>query len=336
MPQIQKTRPKQGRLERKIECSKSQRTPFVSRFQALWNPFPPLGHTSAPPSPLRSHQIPDAHQIISGRRQGKHPPHQLPPSVPDLAHQRHRLQPAENFFHPLAFALTHRIAGVTGGARVDGAGTALGVLSDVRGDLLAAQLLHEVVHVEVLVATQGHPLLFLPLLHHGQRRLALCRPCRQRHFAVDYQAVAVLGHHVAQIGQLGFFTLGLLVQARVRIRGRLMRFILEFLTVEVYLGIAGVARRGGGRGRRRGGRRGGVLLLLLKLLIPAQASIKVASTVKCSSESRSCSRASWATCWKKASATSCFNKRSRFLAYTVASHTGSSRFKPTNHRKSML
>jgi hypothetical protein len=74
----------------------------------------------------------------------------------------------------------------------------------------------------------------------------------------------------------------------------------------------------------------------LKLFRPAQASIRVPSTVKCSAD-RSCCAFAWAsTRSKKARAISPWSSRSRFLVKTVASQTGSSMLRPTNPRKRRL
>src|SRR5438309_1245460 len=72
-----------------------------------------------------------------------------------------------------------------------------------------------------------------------------------------------------------------------------------------------------------------------KLLPLAQASIKVPSTVKCSSQQR-LSRACRNTISSKCCTILPPISRSRFFENTVASHTGLSEFKPTNQRNSRL
>src|SRR5207302_198798 len=67
-----------------------------------------------------------------------------------------------------------------------------------------------------------------------------------------------------------------------------------------------------------------------KLLWLAHASIRVPSTVKCSSDKYGWACAS--TRWKNASAISSFSSRSRFLLNTAWFHTSSSISIPTNHR----
>src|SRR5207248_1762684 len=74
-------------------------------------------------------------------------------------------------------------------------------------------------------------------------------------------------------------------------------------------------------------------IFALETFCPAQVSISVPSTVKCSSESRPRGRACTSTAVKKASATSPYTNRSRFLVNTVTSHTGSSIVSPTHQRE---
>ena len=56
--------------------------------------------------------------------------------------------------------------------------------------------------------------------------------------------------------------------------------------------------------------------------------------MKCSSEVKPFTRACSTTCARNCFATSASNSRSRFLVNTVASHTSSSKFNPTNQRGS--
>lgn len=48
------------------------------------------------------HQVADAHQIVSGGRQGELPGHPLGASVPSLPQIADGFYPAEDFFHPIA------------------------------------------------------------------------------------------------------------------------------------------------------------------------------------------------------------------------------------------
>ena len=100
-------------------------------------------------SRFRPHQFRHAHQVVGSRRVSEHPFHQLPASVPNLAHQPEGLHPTEDFFHPLPFPLAHRVTGVSRGSPVQGTGTVGVVLSDVRSHPLLTQLLHQILRVVV-------------------------------------------------------------------------------------------------------------------------------------------------------------------------------------------
>lgn len=178
----------------------------------------------------------------------------------------------------------------------------------------------------VLVGAQGDPLLPGNRLGHRQGCLPLCRPGRLRHAGINDQAMAALHQHMTQIAQLGLLPFGLFVKAGVGIGRRSMGGIGAPLPPKVDARVARIIRRW----------RGGSASLRLKLFCPAQASISVPSTVKCSSDSSSCSRAYAKTCSKKACATSPSSKRSRFLLNVEGSQTGSSICKPTNYRNSRL
>src|SRR5438093_588842 len=286
----------------------------------------PSRHTSPWTSRRGSDQVPHTHQIVGGRCPGKHPGDTLPAPMPYLAHQSYRLHPPKDFFHPLAFLLTERVAGMARGSLVDGAAAVRIVLGHMRRGAARPHLLHPVRGVVVLVGAHRDAPRPGAGLHHLQRRLAFRRPAGQSQARLHHQPVPVLHQRVTQVAQLGFLPLGLFVDPRVRIGGRLMRLVRALLAPEIHRGVAGIVR----------GRRPSVSLFFLKLFWLAQASISVPSTVKCSSLSRSCSRAIRSTSSKNALATSPFSNRSRFLEYTVASQTGSSMFKPTNHRNSKL
>lgn len=85
----------------------------------------PLRHGTdvAAGSCRRFHQIPDAHQVVRGRRQGEEPADS--PHAPELDHaqQPHGLQPAEDLFHSFPFLLTDRVAGVSRGSALNRTGT---------------------------------------------------------------------------------------------------------------------------------------------------------------------------------------------------------------------
>ena len=74
----------------------------------------------------------------------------------------------------------------------------------------------------------------------------------------------------------------------------------------------------------------------LKLLRPANASISVPSTVKCSSDNNALTCGWLSTAWKNLAAIAPSSSRSRFLVNTVTSHTGSSIARPVNQRNGRL
>src|SRR4029077_5860112 len=73
-----------------------------------------------------------------------------------------------------------------------------------------------------------------------------------------------------------------------------------------------------------------------KLLMPAQASISVPSTEKCSLDRSLRTFGKFSTPAKNFTAISPSSRRSRFLQNTVASQTGSSADNPTNQRNKRL
>ena len=93
----------------------------------------------AAPSWRRSRpgQIPDPHQVVHGQGEGEHPSDPAHAAMAHLATQPDRLGPAEDLFHPLALLLTDGVAGMAGGAAIDGTAPAGGVLRDMRGDAAA-------------------------------------------------------------------------------------------------------------------------------------------------------------------------------------------------------
>ena len=123
-----------------------------------------------------------------------------------LAQSGAGFDPAKHFLDPLADAQADRIAGVSGGAAVDGRASAVGVLGGVRRDRLDPEVGDEaggvvgLVHPERLVMGTG------PIADHVQRRLALGRAGRPRQPGIDRRAIPVLHEHIAHIGQPGRLT----------------------------------------------------------------------------------------------------------------------------------
>src|SRR3972149_5171688 len=214
----------------------------------------------------RSQQVSHAHQIVGRRGPGEHPPHSFQASKPRLAHQGHGLEPPKDFFHPLAFRLTGRVAPPWG----------------------------------VPVA--------------AVRRVSTTRPWR---FSISTwpRKANFASCPLAFLYNLASASVVEACVSLVRLSPR------KFTP-----GFPGSESAGGGGAPDRG----------LKLFCPAQASISVPSTVKCSSDNSPCSRANFPSSVKKARATSASSRRSRFFENTVKSQTGSSMFNPTNQRNSRL
>src|SRR5688500_2984187 len=62
--------------------------------------------------------------------------------------------------------------------------------------------------------------------------------------------MAVLGHHVTHVAELGLLALAFAEQARIGIGGRSMRLVRAFLAMEVALSVAPAARALASRRRR--------------------------------------------------------------------------------------
>ena len=80
-----------------------------------------------------------------------------------------------------------------------------------------AQLSDTVTGVIVFIRAQGDPLVAGNPLRHGHSRLTLGRPRRLRHAGIDDQAMPILHEHMPQIRQFGLLSLGLFVQAGLRV-----------------------------------------------------------------------------------------------------------------------
>ena len=212
------------------------------------------------------------------------------------------------------------------GSPIDGTGAVRVCWATCGVTFSRPQILHERLRVIVLVAAQRDHAVGRGACGPGPRRLPLRRSGRRGEARIHDQAVPVLHQHMPQETQLGLLARRLLVQPRLRIGRRGVRGIGPPLATEVHAGIARIIRRRHGRG----------VALRLKLFWPAQASINVPSTVKCSSDKSRWALACASTCSKNAVATSPANSRSRFFVKTVTSHTGASSSRPTNQRNSRL
>jgi hypothetical protein len=98
-------------------------------------------------------QVSRSRQIVGGTGQGKDPMQFAHAVMPNLSHQRDRLQPAEAFFDPLPLLLADGVARVPRGAVIHGAAPASRkVLCHVRRHPQMAAPLHESECVEPFVA----------------------------------------------------------------------------------------------------------------------------------------------------------------------------------------
>src|SRR6266576_211343 len=96
--------------------------------------------------------ISDSYQVVGGGSELEDPAHQPQSAVSGLAQQSHGLQPAEDFFHSFALALTNLIARMARRARIDRTSPVLITLGHVRRHLAGAQVSHKVFRVVSLVS----------------------------------------------------------------------------------------------------------------------------------------------------------------------------------------
>lgn len=122
-----------------------------------------------------------------------------------------RLGPAERLFNPLAQNQTDRVARMPRGAAVNGGGTAIVVLRDVRGHVEAAHVSDEAAGVEQLVGADGDAVLSRHRADHRRCCFCLGRAACLGDLGLNHQATAVLHHRMAHVAQLGRRTRGLLV-----------------------------------------------------------------------------------------------------------------------------
>ena len=199
------------------------------------------------------------------------PSHPFRAPVFRRAHAADRLHPTEDLFDPLADALTHLVTLMAGRAIIDGRGAVFVVLGDMRGDGVFSQGDNELFDVIALIRAQG----FTPRrlcrdrFDHGFCRFPLSGAGGFGHLGGNNQTVAILHQHMPHVRQIGPVILALAVEPCIGIGYRLVSGVGEFLPVEIDLIVAPWGGPSFGR----------------KLLIEAQASIRVPSTVKCSFES---------------------------------------------------
>ena len=104
-------------------------------------------------------EVAHAHQIVGGAGEGEDPIHLADATVPQLAHQRNRLQPPEALLDSLPLSLAQGITRVPRGAFIDGAtATSFMVLGHMRRHLYIPALGHESLRVKALVSPHRHRL----------------------------------------------------------------------------------------------------------------------------------------------------------------------------------
>src|ERR1700674_412236 len=111
-------------------------------------------------------QISHSHQIVGRSGEGEHPTDSGNSTMTSLAQSGDGLEPAEDLFHSFASPLTEQVAGVPSAAPVD---RAVGLLRDVRGDVLLPQCAHQLLLIVTLVGAQRDPTLARDLCRHRQR-----------------------------------------------------------------------------------------------------------------------------------------------------------------------
>src|SRR5215472_7222524 len=238
-----------------------------------------------------------------------------------LAQPGHCLGPAESFLDAFTNALGDRVAGVAGRAAVDRRTAAVGILSDMRGDRLLAQLHDKVADIVALVGTQGDRLrpvgVRLDQRQCGRRsawpeaRVVTAPTINPLRFSISAWPMK---HKRASLpGPL----------RKSRASGSVVEACVVFRRRSPWKSCAPLRPGPGGSPEPSFGR---------KLFGLAQASSSVSSTEKCSLDNKRLTLSCESTAMRNLPATSPANNRSRFLVKVVASHTVSSMPSPTNQR----
>src|SRR5437773_481305 len=115
-------------------------------------------------------EVTDAHQVVGGEGQRKHPVHAPGAAVPRLAHEPHRLQPAEDLLDALPAALAHGVARMAGGPAVDRTGAVRGVRGHVRSHAQQPDRGDKIPRVIPLVGAERNAPLPIPGAEQLQRR----------------------------------------------------------------------------------------------------------------------------------------------------------------------
>src|SRR6516225_6628415 len=197
----------------------------------------PRSGRSARPIELRTassrsspHQSSHSDEVVRRQSESKHPVNTTCPSVPGLPQCGHGLHPPENFFDALPFALTDHVSGMTCRPSIDGA--VLPLRSDVRCVPEIAHSLDECHRVVTLVASD-RGLSRRQALYHGKARFTFTPTRRSRHATIYDNAMSVLHQHVTGVAKLRLGAVRFPVQARFRVRRRLMGLIASLLPAKI-------------------------------------------------------------------------------------------------------
>src|SRR5712675_215466 len=157
--------------------------------------------------------------------------------MPGLAQAADGLHPTEDLFHSFALDLTDGVPRMASGAAVDGA---VNFASDVRSDLISAQVTHQFLLVVALIAAQRDSMLAGDLCRHREGRLGFCAAGGLGQPGVNHQAVAIVHLHVPGVTELGLFARTFAGQPCLGIGSRSVSGVGAPLTMKVHARVAGI------------------------------------------------------------------------------------------------
>src|ERR1700687_2714223 len=144
-------------------------------------------------------QVAHPDQVVGGQCKAKHPADPRRSAMARLAQPGDRFEPAEDLLDAFTLLLTYQIAGMTSSPLINDSS---GFASNVRGDLMVAQLRNKFLAVVALVRAQRDAMPAWDRFHHRHGRLWFRAAGGLGHAAVDREAVAVLHQHVAGVAEL--------------------------------------------------------------------------------------------------------------------------------------